>query len=262
MKLSVVGIIPARMSSSRFPGKPLVPILGMPMVGHCYHRTRLALGHAATFVATCDEAIADYINSVGGQAVMTSAEHDRATTRTAEALINIEKLFSKKIEAVIIIQGDEPLVTPEIITEVVTSLNDKNINIVNVMSQIDSSETFENKNNVKVVVDSMSNALYFSRQPIPSPWNGREGVARYLQTGVMAFRREALLSFVNLEETPLEREESIDLNRILETGGKVQMIPTKTLFIGVDTEDDLVNAENALLCDPHLGRYHSCEIIR
>ena len=107
--MNIVAIIPARMESSRFPGKPLEKIHGMPMIGHCYHRTRLAPGIQKIFVATCDEEIFDYIESIGGNAVMTSIDHTRATTRTAEALEEIEKESDERVDVVVMVQGNPEL---------------------------------------------------------------------------------------------------------------------------------------------------------
>ena len=116
--MKAIGIIPARMGASRFPGKPLAKMLGMPMVGHCYHRTRLAPGLDAAYVATCDDAIADYVRGIGGNVVMTAASHNRATTRTAEALELIERETGEQIDIVVMVQGDEPLISPASTTKV------------------------------------------------------------------------------------------------------------------------------------------------
>lgn len=253
--MNVIGIIPARLGSSRFPGKPLENMLGMPMIGHCYHRTRLAENIDQAYVATCDQEIADYVQSIGGRAIMTSMEHTRATTRTAEAMEVIENETGQKIDVVVMVQGDEPLISPEIISETVPHFDDKSIGIVNVMSQLQSLETFQDKNNVKVVVDNMSNALYFSREPIPSPWKGWENIPRYMQTGIIAFRRDVLLDFNAMNETPLEQIESVDMNRVLETGGKIRMVLTDALTIGVDTREELIEAENILRNDVTINTY-------
>jgi len=253
--MNVIGIIPARLGASRFPGKPLEKMLGMPMVGHCYHRTRLAPGIANTYVATCDEAIADYIRSIGGNAVMTSVEHTRATTRTAEALGIIEKETGKRVDIVVMVQGDEPLISPETIGATVSGFDDDSVDIVNVMSRLQTLEAFEDPNNVKVVVDINSNALYFSREAIPSPWKGWEHIPRYMQTGIIAFRRDTLIAFNSMEETSLEQIESVDMNRVLETGGKIRMILTEALTIGVDTKEELLAAEKLLENDQSIKLY-------
>jgi 3-deoxy-manno-octulosonate cytidylyltransferase (CMP-KDO synthetase) len=255
--MKAIGIIPARLAANRFPGKPLAHILGMPMVGHCYHRTRLASGLDAAYVATCDQEIADYVEGIGGQAVMTSITHTRASTRTAEALEIIEKKTGEVVDIVVMVQGDEPLITPETIAETLHYFSDPMVEIVNIMSPLSTFDAFINKNNVKVVVDQNSNALYFSREPIPSPWRGWEHVTRFMQTGIIAFRRDALLRFNAMQETPLEQFESVDMNRVLETGGRIRMVAIDALTIGVDTPEELAEVEIYLRNDPTLLRYLS-----
>jgi 3-deoxy-manno-octulosonate cytidylyltransferase (CMP-KDO synthetase) len=255
--MRAIGIVPARMAATRFPGKPLAKVLGMPMIGHCYHRTRLAPGLDAAYVATCDQAVADYVVSIGGQAVMTSALHNRASSRTAEALEIIECETGAQVDVVVMVQGDEPLISPETIGETVHYFEDPAVNIVNIMSRLRTLEAFIDKNNVKVVVDQNNNALYFSREPIPSPWKGWEHLPRYMQTGIISFRRETLLRFNAMQESPLEQYESVDMNRVLETGGQIRMVAIDAFTIGVDTAEELAEAEMYLRNDPVLPRYLS-----
>ena len=253
--MNVIGIIPARMDSTRFPGKPLVKINGMPMVGHCYWRTAMALGEANTFVATCDIEIFNYISGIGGQAVMTGSGHVRATTRTAEALEIIERKSGSKFDLVLMIQGDEPLINPEVITSMVSSFEDCSVDIVNIMSRISELNAFEDKNNVKVVIDGNSNALYFSRQPIPSPWHGFNDIPAYMQTGIIGFRRQTLLSFNASKGTVLEEIESVDMNRVLENGGSIRMVLMDGKTVGVDVPSDLQQAEILMKNDPIVTSY-------
>jgi 3-deoxy-manno-octulosonate cytidylyltransferase (CMP-KDO synthetase) len=253
--MKAIGIIPARMDASRFPGKPMALILGMPMIGHCYHRTRLAPGLSEVYVATCDQIIADYIESIGGKVVMTSRLHDRASTRTAEALEILEEALSEKVDVVVMVQGDEPIIAPTVVGETLIHFNDEKVKIVNVMSEITSKDVFFDKNNVKVVVDYNNDALYFSREPIPSPWKGWEQLPRFMQTGIIAFRRKTLVDFNAMSETALERHESVDMNRILELGGSIRMVATSDFTIGVDTEEELSLAEEFLRKDQSIGRY-------
>ncbi|MBT6225029.1 MAG: 3-deoxy-manno-octulosonate cytidylyltransferase [Candidatus Scalindua sp.] len=253
--MNVIGVIPARMGSTRFPGKPLKKIHGMPMVGHCYHRTAMAPGIDKAYVATCDSEIYDYILSIGGNAVMTADTHTRATTRTAEALEKIEKQTGQKVDVVVMVQGDEPLIHPDTIGETIPHFQDKSVDIVNIMSRLDTKESFEDKNNVKVVVNNNSDALYYSREPVPSPWNGWEDLPRYMQTGIIAFRRETLIAFNAMPETRLEQIESVDMNRVLETGGRIRMVLTDATTIGVDVPEELAAAEVMLNGDDILERY-------
>ena len=253
--MNIIGVIPARMGSTRFPGKPMKKIHGMPMIGHCYHRTAIALGVDATYVATCDIEIAEYINSIGGRAIMTSNTHTRATTRTAEALEKIEQETGKKVDIVVMVQGDEPLILPETIREVTPEFKDKSVNIVNIMSRLTTEESFKDVNNVKVVIANNNDALYYSREPIPSPWKGWEDIPRYMQTGIIAFRRDILIAFNAMKETQLEQIESIDMNRVLETGGKIRMVLTEATTIGVDVLEELNEVEKILVGDKIMGAY-------
>lgn len=252
--MNVVGIIPARLAASRFPNKPLKTMLGMPMIGHCYHRTCLADGIDDVYVATCDEEIANYVRTIGGKAVMTSTEHTRATTRTAEALEIIEQEIGKKIDMIVMVQGDEPLIAPAAIAETVPHFSDETVNIVNIMSLFQTEEALKDENNVKVVVDQNDNALYFSREVIPSLWKN-DNVPRYMQTGIIAFRRETLLSFNAMTETSLEIVESVDMNRVLETGGRIRMVRTNGISLGVDTKEEMEMATQLLKDDPITEKY-------
>ena len=253
--MKIIGIIPSRLEAARFPGKPMAKIHGMPMIGHCYHRTCLALGGSSTYVATCDMEIAEYVREIGGKVIMTATTHTRATTRTAEALQSIEEENKEKFDVVVMVQGDEPLVEPETIVEMLPHFNDSSVEIVNIMSRLRSYDQFMDKNNVKVVVNNQSNALYFSREPIPSPWKGIENLSMYMQTGIIAFRREALLKFNSMNETALEQIESVDMNRVLEMGGSIKMIPTDLSTIGVDTPQELEYSEDLMKNDLILSKY-------
>ena len=120
--MNIIGIIPARLASSRLPNKPLAKIIGMPMIGHVYLRSKMSSIMEEVYVATCDQEIKDYVESIGGKAIMTSNSHERASDRTAEALLEIEKVTEKKMGIVVMIQGDEPMVTPEMISAAVQPL--------------------------------------------------------------------------------------------------------------------------------------------
>lgn len=253
--MKAIAILPARMGASRFPGKPLHPIMGIPMIGHCYFRTRMVPGLAGTYVATCDQQIADYVSSIGGKSVMTSSSHNRATDRTAEAMAKIESETGERMDIIVMVQGDEPLILPESIGETLRHFDDPGVEIVNIMSRLRTREQFEDKNNVKVVVNQNQDALYFSREPIPSPWKGIDQLPMYMQVGVIAFRREVLIRFNKMPETPLEKIESVDMNRVLETGGRIRMVLTDAVTIGVDTPDEANEAGRLMQGDPLLGEY-------
>jgi 3-deoxy-manno-octulosonate cytidylyltransferase (CMP-KDO synthetase) len=240
--MKILAIIPARMGSSRFPGKPMAKIHGKPMIGHVYERVSKCNLLTKTVVATCDEKIYNYIESIGGEAVMTSNLHHRASDRCAEAMTFLEKQDGYKYEIIVMVQGDEPMTDPNMIVEVLTPMvNDKNILVANLLGNIDSIEEFEDRNCIKVVCDLNSNALCFSREPIPTRKFG--AIEMKKQVCVIPFRRDFLLEYTNLEPTPLEIIESIDMMRVLEHGLKVHMVPTLYQSYAVDTEDDLARVE-------------------
>jgi len=248
-KLNIISIIPARMNSSRFPGKPLAKINGKPMIGHVYERVAKSKSVNSTVVATCDQEIIDYIKSIGGEAVMTSNKHERASDRCAEALISIEKLNKTKYDIVVMVQGDEPLVVPEMIDEaVMPMLHDSSINVVNLLGEIKNENEFKDRNCIKVVCDLNMNALYFSREPIPT----RDKIKKIpmgKQVCIIPFRRDYLIEYNALEPTPLEIAESVDMMRVLEHGMKVKMVNTKYQNQAVDTKEDLAKVEILMQSD-------------
>ncbi|HEX2623357.1 MAG TPA: 3-deoxy-manno-octulosonate cytidylyltransferase [Phototrophicaceae bacterium] len=253
----IIGIIPARMASSRFPGKPLRTIQGIPMVGHCYFRSKMSTRLDEVYVATCDQEIVDYIHSVGGKAVMTADTHQRASDRTAEALTHIERETGRKVDIVVMIQGDEPMLRPGMIDEAVAPLltDDDSVQVVNLMAPQKDGEEHDDINEVKVVVDRFNNALYFSREAIPSRRKGGEDVTKLKQVCIIPFRRDFLLKFNELEPTPLEIAESVDMNRVLEHGYKVRMVPTQYHVYSVDTEYDRQRVEELMATDDLIGTY-------
>lgn len=254
---SAIAIIPARMGSSRFPGKPLAPIAGIPMVGHVWKRVCLALGPERTFVATCDREIADYVSSIGGQAVMTADTHERCSDRCAEAMLAIEKNLGVS-DLVVMVQGDEPLVTPEMVSEAVAPFaSDPDLMVVNLMAPLLTRAEQDDPNEVKVVVDLADNALYFSREPIPSWKKGAKDLAMYKQVCIIPFRRDFLLKFNSLIPTPLEVAESVDMLRVLEHGLKVRMVRTSARTVSVDTPQDLAAAEALMREDALFATYRS-----
>lgn len=233
------------MGSSRFPGKPMAKILGKPMIGHVYERVVRSSDVDLVAVATCDQVIFDYIESIGGKAVMTSDRHERASDRCAEALIKLEE-ENGRYDIVVMVQGDEPMTHPDMITEAIKPLlYDSEINVVNLLGNISNKEEFNDRNCIKVVCDNNSNALYFSREPIPTVYK-IDSVPMYKQVCIIPFRRDFLIEYNNMEPTQLEIAESIDMMRILENGMKVHMAPTKHETYAVDTKEDLHRVERIM----------------
>ena len=255
--MNIIGIIPARMASTRFPGKPLARIMAMPMIGHVYHRSKMATILNEVYVATCDQEIADYISGLGGEIVMTSSSHERASDRVAEAMIIIEEKTGVKIEIVVLIQGDEPMVTPEMIKAAIQPLLvEKDVTVSNLMADIGSDEEFEDPNEIKVIVNGHNSAMYFSREPIPSrkKYNGTAFPMKK-QVCIIPFTRQCLLDYTALEPTPLEVIESIDMLRFLEHGEQVKMVHTDHQTLAVDTKADLRQVEALIKDDPLLKKY-------
>lgn len=237
--MNILAIIPARMGSSRFPGKPMATIFGKPMIGHVYEHVSRSKCLLMTAVATCDEEIYDYIVSIGGNAVMTQDGHERASDRCAEALLKLEEVNAIKYDIVVMVQGDEPMTHPNMIDEAVKPmLHDSNINVTNLLGKIKSVSEFEDRNCIKVVCDLDGNAMYFSREAIPTRYKN-ESVEMRKQVCVIPFRRDYLLEYTKLAPTPLEVAESVDMMRILEHGMKVRMVPTAFDTQSVDTPEDL-----------------------
>lgn len=254
--MNIIAIIPARMGSSRYPGKPLALIHNVPMVGHVAFRTAMAKCLSATYVATCDDIVMNYCKDAGLNSVMTGDHHVRCTTRTAEAMLKIEEMTGKKADIVVMVQGDEPMVTPDMIDAAIQPmLDDPSINVVNLMAEMESLAEFEDPNEVKVVIDQNSDALYFSREPIPSRKKGSDVVPMRKQVCIIPFRREYLLRFNALPETPLEIYESVDMMRVLEHGEKVRMVPTDKRTLSVDTPEDLCRVVTMMQGDALMSAY-------
>lgn len=254
--MNIVSIIPARMASSRFPDKPMAKISGIPMIGHVYLRTRMCKRLTQTYVATCDKEIFDYIESIGGKAIMTADTHERCSDRTAEAMLKIESDVGGKVDIVVMVQGDEPMVTPEMIEAAVEPmLKDESINVINLMAEINTIEEFEDPNEVKVVTDLKNKALYFSREPIPSRKKGITDVPMMKQVCIIPFRRDYLIKFNFMSSTPLEKIESVDMMRILENGDDVHMVFTDTNTVSVDTQADLERVQKLMQDDILIKNY-------
>jgi 3-deoxy-manno-octulosonate cytidylyltransferase (CMP-KDO synthetase) len=246
--MKILAIIPARMGSSRFPGKPLASIKGKPMIGHVYENVSKSELITKVVVATCDQEIFDYIASIGGECVMTSPKHERASDRCAEALTKLENVDGVSYDIVVMVQGDEPMINSAMISEAVAPLiADANINISNLIGEINSVSEFLDPNCIKVVCDKNMDAMYFSRQPIPTRCK-TDDVPMGKQICVIPFRRQFLIDYTGLQPTPLEIIESIDMLRVLENGLKVRMIKTLHQTQSVDTPDDLAKVEKILNC--------------
>lgn len=244
--MKTVAIIPARMASSRFPGKPLAKILGKSMIEHVYIRASMSDNLDDVFIATPDEEIRREVERFGGKAIMTSSKHERASDRVAEAAEEMEDC-----DIVINLQGDEPLIHPEMINLAVEPLvKSKETVCSNLVKRIETESEYTDPNTVKVVADRYMNALYFSREPIPTKRAlGFGNIPIYKQVCVIPFRRDFLLEYSRMKPTPLEQAESVDMLRILEHGYKVKLVESKYDTQAVDTKEDLRKVELLMKAD-------------
>lgn len=261
--MNVVALIPARYGSTRFPGKPLALLRGKPVIQHVYEHTCRVRGLARVLVATDDERIADAIRAVGGEVVMTRADHPTGTDRLAEVAHGLTA------EVIVNVQGDLPFFPPSLVEDAVAALARAPAAVMaTVKTPIYDLAEWQNINVVKVVTDREGYALYFSRSPIPyvreqtappqvpgprSQVPGREAksesprpILGYRHIGLYVYRRDFLLTFPQLARTPLEQSEQLEQLRALEWGYRIVVSETERPTIEVDTPEDLQRAEEAL----------------
>ncbi|MCW5607797.1 MAG: 3-deoxy-manno-octulosonate cytidylyltransferase [Nitrosomonas sp.] len=249
--MKTIAVIPARMGSTRYPGKPLAPLLGRPMIEHIYKRVALSTMLDATYIATCDEEIRNVAEGFGATVIMTADTHERASDRVAEAVTHLEA------DLIVMVQGDEPMTHPDMIDAAVKPFEDNpEISCVNLVRRIEQESDFRDPNTIKVVMDQSNNAIYMSRQPIPTlSKTGFSQTAAYKQVCIIPFRRDMLFRYTHLPSTPLEQLESVDMLRLLEHGYKVRMVPTAFNTQAVDTEADLARVAELMKNDTLLSRY-------
>lgn len=239
-KKKILTLIPARLGSSRFPGKPLKKINGKSMIQIITEKALKSKLSTYVAVATCDKEIADHIYQIQGNVVMTSSKHERASDRCAEAMLKLEKKLNIQFDIVVMIQGDEPMITSKMIDDSIKPFyKDKNINVVNLFGKIKDKKELYDTSCIKVVMDKNNNAIYFSREPIPSASKYSKKIDFYKQVCVIPFERNFLIKYNQLKETKLEKIESIDMLRVIENNYKVKMIKSKIYTHAVDTPHDL-----------------------
>jgi 3-deoxy-manno-octulosonate cytidylyltransferase (CMP-KDO synthetase) len=241
--VDVLAVIPARYTSSRFPGKPIASIAGKPMIQHVFERVRRAQRVSRTLVATDEPRIRDAVEEFGGHAVLTRRDHTTGTDRVAEVAAHIPA------EIYINVQGDEPLIDPTTIDGLVAALGeDPAVQVASATGAIVQPNDIMDPNVTKVVRDFDGNALYFSRAPIPWVRDRQETVAarHWKHIGLYAFRREALLDFPTLPPGELERLEQLEQLRWLENGYRIRMVETEYDAISVDVPADIDRVEKLL----------------
>ena len=240
--MKFVAIIPARYSSSRFPGKPLADIKGKTMIRRVYERTSMVFEHC--WVATDDVRIENEVRSFGGNVAMTSSDHKSGTDRCAEALGIAEKQSGISFDVVVNVQGDEPFISTEQLTTVKSLFDDPATQIATLVKPFSESEDIFNPNSPKVVISNSGNALYFSRSVIPhlrgvqtSEWQRTH--TYYKHIGLYAYRSEVLARITRLPQSVLEKAESLEQLRWIENGYDIKVGITNSESVAIDTPEDL-----------------------
>lgn len=232
--MKFLGVIPARYGSTRFEGKPLETIHGKTMIEWVYKRS-LSSKLDKVVVATDDDRIAEVVKAFGGEVILTSRDHETGTDRIAE----VAKVY-KEFDVIINVQGDEPLIESSMINSLITPfLEEPELKMATLKYKLDNMEDVNNPNIVKVICDKNDYAIYFSRNPIPFP--RKLDISNYYKhIGVYAYKRDFVLDYAKMPQTPLEISESLEQLRVLENAYKIKVLETKHKVLGVDTPEDLI----------------------
>ncbi len=244
---STLGVIPARMASSRFPGKPLKKILDIPMIAHCYERALLSGACDKLIIATPDQEINEWSQSQGIPSVITSHSHQRATERAKEVLDILAKQGCN-YDLILLLQGDEPQIFPDDINNLKDSFAGKDLEVANLIFQI--GDDLENPNVVKAVTDNKLKIKFFSRSHVPF-----NSIKTFRQLGMIGFTNEALKHYTSLSPTELEELESIDMMRFLENDFTIQGVLSSGPILGVDNPEDIIKVEKMMLEDKIIHLY-------
>ncbi len=239
--MNILGIIPARYASTRFPGKPLVDIAGKSMIQRVYEQAKKCIRLTEVIVATDDARIYDHVHSFGGVAVMTSPDHQSGTDRCAEVALQ-----HPQYDVIINIQGDEPYIDPEQISKLATCFNNLDTQIATLVKKVQNEQELFNPNSPKVVINKLSEAVYFSRSPLPHI-RGREQqnwlnyFAYFKHIGIYGYRADVLQQITKLPVSSLEKAESLEQLRWIENGYRIKVAETELETFAVDTPEDLLN---------------------
>jgi len=236
--MKVIAVIPARFDSTRFPGKPLAKLGNKYIIQHVYEQAVKSGLFADVLVGTDDQRIFEAVKNFNGNVVLTSKKHKSGTDRVAEVCNKM--LSCKDADVIVNVQGDEPFISAEPLKLLIEAFKDESVQVASLMHKLEND--IENPNVVKVICDEQNNALSFSRTPIPG-----SRALYYKHIGVYAFRRLTLFEFVDLPESKLEKIEKLEQLRLLENGYKIRMVLTSYKGIGIDTPEDLENADKLLL---------------
>ena len=245
---NTLGVITARMASSRFPGKPLKKILNIPMLAHCYERALLSGVCDNLVIATPDQEIIDWATQFEIPSVLTSHSHKRATERAKETL-DILTNDGLHYDLVLLLQGDEPQIFPEDIGNLKQAFSNNELDVVNLVFPI-SDDGLENPNIVKVALDKNLTIHFFSRSHIP-----HDCISGYRQLGMIGLTKKALNNYVSLPPTSREEVESIDMMRLIENDFSIQGVLSSSPILGVDTPQDLTKVEKIMTNDKFVNLY-------
>lgn len=236
----ILGIIPARYASTRFPGKPLIDIGGKSMIQRVYEQAKKCISISEVIVATDDERIFEHVHAFGGKAVITSSEHQSGTDRCAEVA-----LLHPEFEVIINIQGDEPFIDPEQLTKVAACFSDPNTQLATLIKKVLTEEELNNVNSPKVIINRFAEAIYFSRSPLPhirgqQPADWLQHFTYFKHIGVYGYRADILQQITNLPISSLEKAESLEQLRWIENGYRIKTAETELETHAVDTPEDLL----------------------
>ncbi len=238
--MSTVVIIPARLHSARLPRKVLLDIAGKPMIQHVYEAAVQAAGIDAVYIAADSEEIRGACTRFTSNIILTSSRHPSGTDRLAEAVTSVS------CDAVINVQGDEPLIDPRLITDIANALAQEEVQMCSAMHRINDTADLSSPHAVKVVTDTQGRALYFSRATIPYGEAGSNTSPRFRHIGIYGYTKAFLQQFAAMPPSPLEQRERLEQLRVLEHGYRIQMIETAYEPIGVDTIQDLERVRNIM----------------
>jgi len=240
--MNILGIIPARYASTRLEGKPLKNICGKTMIQRVYEQATQALEHV--YIATDDSRIETEVKRFGGNVVMTSSEHSTGTNRCVEAYDIVQKQLEIEFDAILNIQGDEPLLEPSILNDLANCFNDSETEMATLIRPVHEKKELLSTSDIWVVIDKNNHALYFSREVIPHVRRAHkddwiEHHDYYKHIGMYGFTPKAIKEFASLKQTSLEEAESLEQLRWLENGGRIKVAHTNHHAISVDTQEDL-----------------------
>ena len=254
--MKILAIIPARMASSRFPGKPMKKIHGIPMIEHCYKRTVMAKILTDCYVATPDKEIFNHIKKIGGKAIMTSHKHIMCNDRVVEAVKKLEKQKKLKYDIILNIQGDLPMVYPDMIRNLIKPIiKDKKVKCTTMADNVLNNNEFLDPNRVKVIFNKHKNAILLTREPVPSDKKYKKHYKKYKHVAIRAYRRDIFDKISKLKLTPIEKIEGIDELRLIENNIDLRIVLTNRITDTVDNKKDLKNVTNLMKKDFLMKKY-------